>query len=70
MTKTVGGIAEFDEALKIVLSHAADLVGGPSESVNLLGCSGRVLAAAVNAALAHPAPGLSPWTWRRQATRG
>lgn len=49
MTKTAGDIAEFDEALKIVLSHAADLVGGPGESVNLLGCGGRVLAEAVNA---------------------
>jgi len=30
----------------------------------------RRMAAAVNGGLAHPAPGLSPWTWRRQATRG
>jgi molybdopterin molybdotransferase len=49
MTKAVVGIAEFDEALKIVLSHSAELAGGPSESVNLLGCGGRVLAEAVNA---------------------
>ncbi|WP_433974138.1 molybdopterin molybdotransferase MoeA [Tunturiibacter lichenicola] len=49
MTKVVGGIAEFDEALKIVLSHAADMVGGHRESVGLLGCGGRVLAEAVNA---------------------
>ncbi len=49
MTKTVADIAEFDEALKIVLRHGADLVAGPSESVNLLGCGGRVLAESVNA---------------------
>jgi molybdopterin molybdotransferase len=48
MTKAVG-IVGFDEALEIVLSHAADLVGGLSETVDLLGCGGRVLAEAVNA---------------------
>jgi cysteine-S-conjugate beta-lyase len=30
----------------------------------------RRMAAAVHGALAHPGPGLSPWTWRRRATRG
>jgi molybdopterin molybdotransferase len=49
MTKAAVGIAGFDEALKIVLSNAADLAGGPNESVNLLECGGRVLAEAVNA---------------------
>jgi molybdopterin molybdotransferase len=49
MTKAVVDIAEFDQALKIVLSHAAELAGGPSELVNLLGCGGRVLAEAVDA---------------------
>ncbi|WP_260736899.1 molybdopterin molybdotransferase MoeA [Tunturiibacter lichenicola] len=49
MTKAAVGIAGFDEALKIVMSHASDLAGGSSESVNLLGCGGRVLAEAVNA---------------------
>ena len=51
MTKVVGDIAEFDEALKIVLSHAADMVGGHRESVGLLGCGGRVLAEAVAVSL-------------------
>jgi molybdopterin molybdotransferase len=54
MTKATVGIAGFDEALKVVLSHAADLAGGTSESVNLLGCGGRVLAEAVNADRDHP----------------
>jgi molybdopterin molybdotransferase len=54
MTKATVGIAGFDEALKVVLSHAADLAGGTSESVNLLGCGGRVLAEAGNADRDHP----------------
>jgi len=54
MTKAAVGIAGFDEALKIVMSHASDLAAGSSESVNLLGCGGRVLAEAVNADRDHP----------------
>jgi molybdopterin molybdotransferase len=49
MTKSAVGIAGFDEALKIVLSHAADVAGGANELVGLLACGGRVLAEAVKA---------------------
>jgi molybdopterin molybdotransferase len=53
MTKTaasvVTGVVSFDEALKIVLAHAADLSAPPTEVLELLACGDRVLAAAVSA---------------------
>lgn len=38
------GVVGFDEALEIVLGHAAGLAGEPGEVVDLLACGGRVLA--------------------------
>jgi molybdopterin molybdotransferase len=41
---SAGGVVEFDEAVGIVLRHAADLVGLSAEILSLLDCAGRVLA--------------------------
>ncbi|WP_158941805.1 gephyrin-like molybdotransferase Glp [Granulicella sp. S190] len=41
------GVFDFDSALKIVLEHAASLTPQQSETIPLLACRGRVLAAAV-----------------------
>jgi molybdopterin molybdotransferase len=53
MTKTatnvVTGVVSFDEALAIVLAHAADLSTPQTEVLELLACNDRVLAAAVSA---------------------
>jgi molybdopterin molybdotransferase len=49
MTNAAVGVAGFDEALKIVLGHAAGVTGGTSEVVELLSCGGRVLAEDVKA---------------------
>lgn len=44
MGKPAAGVVGFDEALKIVLAHAADLAVPATESLSLLDCSDRVLA--------------------------
>jgi molybdopterin molybdotransferase len=44
MSKPAVGVVGFDEALKIVLTHAADLPTPAAESLPLLACSDRVLA--------------------------
>src|SRR5882762_5745565 len=49
MSKTVVGVVGFDEALKVVLAHAADLATPATELVSLLACEDRVLAKAVSA---------------------
>jgi molybdopterin molybdotransferase len=47
MEKAAGGVVEFDEALEIVLRHAASLDRLPTEAQALLDCGGRVLAEAM-----------------------
>src|SRR5271170_5764274 len=47
MTKATAGVVSFDEALDIVLRHAADLATPATEPVSLMACAGRVLAEAV-----------------------
>jgi molybdopterin molybdotransferase len=49
MMKVTNGVVGFDEALKIVLGHAAGRAEGASEVAELLACGGRVLAEAVKA---------------------
>ena len=49
MNKSVAGVVGFDEALKIVLGHAADLATPMTERVPLLASGDRVLAEAVSA---------------------
>ena len=49
MSKSVVGVVGFDEALKIVLGHAADLATPTTERVPLLACGDRVVAEAVSA---------------------
>jgi molybdopterin molybdotransferase len=49
MTNVSVGVVGFDEALKIVLDHAAGLAGAAGEGVELLACGGRVLAESVKA---------------------
>jgi len=49
MTKAAVGVVGFDEALKTVLEHAADLAAPATERVPLLAAAGRVLAEAVSA---------------------
>jgi molybdopterin molybdotransferase len=49
MTKAAVGVVDFDEALEMVLGHAAGLAPPPTEVVSLLACGGRVLAEAVHA---------------------
>jgi molybdopterin molybdotransferase len=44
MSKPAGGVVGFDEALEIVLAHAADLIPPAAESLPLLVCNDRVLA--------------------------
>jgi molybdopterin molybdotransferase len=44
MSKPAVGVVGFDEALRIVLAHAADLPSLASESLPLLDCGDRVLA--------------------------
>jgi molybdopterin molybdotransferase len=47
MTKTVAGVVSFEEALGIVLGHAADLAAPATEVLALLASGDRVLAEAV-----------------------
>jgi molybdopterin molybdotransferase len=47
MKKAAGGVVEFDEALEIVLGHAAGLERLSTETQGLLDCGGRVLAESV-----------------------
>jgi len=47
--KTAAGVVSFDEALGIVLAHAADLAVPATEGLKLLDCDDRVLAKAVSA---------------------
>jgi molybdopterin molybdotransferase len=47
MTKTSGGVVSFEEALGIVLAHAADLAAPTTEVLALLATDGRVLSEAV-----------------------
>jgi molybdopterin molybdotransferase len=49
MSKTAAGIVGFDEALKLVLAQAVDLVMPATEKVSLLASGDRVLAEAVQA---------------------
>jgi molybdopterin molybdotransferase len=49
MSKAAVGVVGFDEALKIVLRHAADLAAPATERVPLLASGDRVLAEAVSA---------------------
>jgi len=49
MKKVAVGVLAFDEALEIVLGHAADLAMPATELVSLLTCEDRVLAEAVRA---------------------
>jgi molybdopterin molybdotransferase len=49
MTKAAVGVVGFDEALKMVLEHAADLPTPTTELLPLLACGNRVLAVAVRA---------------------
>jgi molybdopterin molybdotransferase len=49
MIKAAVGVVGFDEALKIVLEHAADLLMPATELLPLLDCGNRVLAEAVQA---------------------
>ncbi len=44
MSKPAVGVVGFDEALKIVLAHAADLIPPATESLALLDCTNRILA--------------------------
>ncbi len=47
MTKTAGGVVSFEEALGIVLGHAADLAAPTTEVLALLATDNRVLSEAV-----------------------
>jgi molybdopterin molybdotransferase len=47
MMNSAGGVIEFDEAVRIVLNHAADLGRSSTEALPLLDCGGRVLAESV-----------------------
>jgi molybdopterin molybdotransferase len=47
MKKAAGGVVEFDQALEIVLGHAAGLERLSTETQTLLDCGGRVLAETV-----------------------
>ncbi len=49
MRKATAGVVGFEEALEIVLGHAADLTDPTTEILPLLACSDRVLAEAVQA---------------------
>ena len=49
MRKATAGVVGFDEALEMVLGHAADLAAPATEILPLLACSDRVLAEAVQA---------------------
>jgi len=49
MTKTAVDVVGFDEALKIILGHAADSPTPATEVLTLLACGNRVLAEAVRA---------------------
>ncbi len=49
MGKATAGVVGFDQALKMVLGHAADLAAPATEILPLLACSDRVLADAVHA---------------------
>jgi molybdopterin molybdotransferase len=49
MNKAAGGVVGFDEALRVVLAHAADLATPTAELVSLLASQERVLAKAVPA---------------------
>ncbi len=47
MTKPAAGVVSFDEALRIVMSHATELAKPSSETLPLLDCGNRVLAVPV-----------------------
>ncbi len=47
MMKAAAGVVDFDEALEMVLGHAAELAAPATERVALLDCGDRVLAEAV-----------------------
>jgi molybdopterin molybdotransferase len=49
MSKAAAGVVGFDEALKVVLTHAADLATPATEQISLLASEDRVLAKAVPA---------------------
>jgi molybdopterin molybdotransferase len=49
VAKTVASVVTFDEALEIVMTHAAGLASPATEVLPLLECSDRVLAAVVSA---------------------
>ena len=49
MAKAAVGVVGFDEALRIVLGHAAGLPPSATEQAPLLACDNRVLAEAVAA---------------------
>jgi molybdopterin molybdotransferase len=49
MSRAPAGVVGFDEALEIVLGHAAELATPTTESVPLLASDGRILAEAVHA---------------------
>ncbi len=44
MTQAAAGVVSFDEALRIVMSHAAELPQPATETLPLLDCGNRVLA--------------------------
>jgi molybdopterin molybdotransferase len=54
VTKIAAGVVTFDEALEIVLTHAAGLAAPATEVLPLLECGERVLAAAVSADREQP----------------
>src|ERR1700745_1282896 len=54
MTKTAAGVVGFDEALKVVLAHAAGLGASGTGQGPLLASEDRVLATGVSADRDHP----------------
>jgi molybdopterin molybdotransferase len=47
MTQAAAGVVSFDEALRVVMSHAAELPKPATETIPLLDCGNRVLAVPV-----------------------